>query len=86
MQEMEYALDNLERNGWQVDYIVTHCAPKDAMRNIQKWYENDAMTSFLQEVDSRCRYKHWYFGHYHVDMVVDEKHTVLYQTVKLLGE
>ena len=86
MQEMEYALKNLERNDWKVDYIVTHCAPKDTMRSIQGWYENDAMTSFLQEVDSRCQYKHWYFGHYHTDKVIDDKHTVLYQKIKLLGE
>lgn len=83
--EMEHAIKNLELNNWSVDYIITHCAPKSTMMQLSPWYENDALTIFLGAVDSRCSYKHWYFGHYHVDRHIDEKHTALYDSICQIG-
>lgn len=80
-EEFNHAIENLERANWHVDYIVTHCAPKSIQAKIASWYENDAVTSFLQLVEENCKFKHWYFGHYHVDMDVDEKHTALYDLI-----
>ncbi len=84
--EFEHAVDMLEKHKWCVDYIVTHCASKSVQAKIAGWYENDAVTSFLQFVEGNCHFKHWYFGHYHVDMKIDEKHTALYDRIISLGE
>lgn len=83
--EFEHAIEMLESHDWCVDYIVTHCAPKNIQSKIAGWYENDAVTSFLQVVEENCRYKHWYFGHYHIDSDVDERHTALYNRIIPMG-
>lgn len=31
-------------------------------------------------------YKHWYFGHFHIDEDIDDKHTVLYNSIIKIGE
>lgn len=79
--EFDHAIETLEKHNWQVDLIVTHCAPKSVQAKIKDWYENDEVTSFLQLVEENCRFSHWYFGHYHVDVQVDEKHTAVYQNI-----
>jgi len=81
MAEFDHAIKTLIKHNWCVDYIITHCAPKSIQKKLASWYENDAVTSFLQIIEENCRFKHWYFGHYHVDTAVDEKHTALYQEI-----
>lgn len=80
-EEMEHAIDVLDANEWSVDYIITHCAPKNIQRELADWYENDVLTSFLQIVNDQCNFKHWFFGHYHEDRDLDERHTALYQRI-----
>lgn len=41
----------------------------------------DKLTDFLTEIDMTVDYRHWYFGHFHDDVEVDGKHTLLYQNV-----
>lgn len=43
------------------------------------------MTDFLDELEDRLSYKRWYYGHFHRDMDVDEKHVVLYDNIVALG-
>ena len=31
-------------------------------------------------------YKHWYFGHFHIDEDIDDEHTVLYNSIIKIGE
>lgn len=81
MAEMDYAIGNLDSVHWNVDYIITHCAPKKIQTQIADWYENDAATSFLQMVEENCSFRHWYFGHYHQDLDVGSRHTAIYQSV-----
>ena len=38
-------------------------------------------TNFLFTVDKQLEFTHWYFGHYHIDREIDDKHTALYQDV-----
>ncbi len=80
-QEMLFGMDNLRKEGWSVDYILTHCAPNALEAKMAPWYEQDLLTSYLQQVMERCEYKHWYFGHYHRDEDIDDKHTALYNRI-----
>jgi len=44
------------------------------------------LTEFLEAIKNEVSYKHWYFGHYHEDMDIDDKHTcVYYNIIKLDG-
>ena len=85
-EEMERAIASLEQNKWRVDYVVTHCAPRSVQTLIADWYENDPMVSFLDRVKSDLTFKHWYFGHYHLDREVDDRFTALYNHVINVSE
>lgn len=79
--ERREALASLERAGWQVDAVFTHCAPDRVQARLAREYEPDALTGFLQYVDEHLRYDCWYFGHYHMDGQPTPKHRALYADV-----
>ena len=85
--EAEYAnaRANLDRCGWQVDEIVTHCAPTGVQRQLSDLYGPDALTDFLEEVRGRCRFRHWFFGHYHDNRSLLGGFTLLYEQIVPLG-
>ena len=72
----------LDKAGWGVDYIITHCCPS-SIQNIFSGgrYQRDALTDFFDEVRERCRFKYWFFGHYHENMVVEKKFVMLYEQI-----
>ena len=80
-EECEYALENLEKHNWKVDYVITHSAPDNIQYRINPNFSHDMATNFLFTVDKQLEFTHWYFGHYHIDREIDEKHTALYQDV-----
>ena len=80
-EEYSEALQNLERYNWQVDYIITHCAPTSIALAGSRHNEADRLTDFLQEVRERATYHYWLFGHYHDNRAIDEKHILLWEQI-----
>ncbi|MDI9590249.1 MAG: ROK family protein [Acidobacteriota bacterium] len=95
-QEYAEALANLERVGWEVDYVFTHEVPRKLRRHAMVRHydpsreQDDELTAFLQMVDDRLdkrRLKVWYAGHYHDDMMLrDRQHAELYNQIVELGK
>lgn len=79
--EMERAVEALDKSGWEVDYVITHCAPKSVQKMVCSWYENDPLVSFLERVRTDLKFKRWYFGHYHIDRTFGEQFVALYNRV-----
>ena len=82
--EIITAFDNLDNVGNKVDYIISHCASlsmqnKININNHKK--KNNILTNFFEALESELKYEHWYFGHYHLDQDIDDKHTVLYKKI-----
>lgn len=85
-EELEEAITNLKKYDNQVDYIITHSCDERALyypplRNPYqplKPYPENRMLSLFQDT---VKYKHWYFGHYHVDGKLNDEKTVLYQKI-----
>ncbi len=85
-EELEEALANLKRYGNKVDYIVTHsCSERaleyPAMRDdvgIKLYCPEVGMLSYIED---KTEYKHWYFGHFHVDREIGGRYTALYYDV-----
>ena len=83
----EYAegFRNLEVNKWKVDFIVTHTCPvkiqKVLLEKSDKNLETTELNQYLSEIDSKTNYKHWYFGHNHLDEDLTDKHTILYNKI-----
>lgn len=59
------AILNLEAHNNQVDYIVTHTAPKDTMSMFH--LEEQPLNNFLEWIRENVQYKYWWFGHLHMD-------------------
>lgn len=91
--EYTNALDNLAKNDWQVDFVLTHtCANRmleSALGNnglLNGEIITDELTDFLDDLEDRLQYKHWFFGHFHNDCELDDGHTVLYQSIVDLAD
>lgn len=76
---------NLEKHNWSVDYVISHCVSNRILdrlnENTSGTYETDRLTDYFDVLEDKLDFKHWYFGHYHIDREVDEKHRVLYEDV-----
>lgn len=91
-EEEEETLRNLEKNNYNVDYIVTHDVY--ASHPYAGLYETDMsvydenqcdIQKFLETIRERTNYRKWFTGHYHKDAVymADGKPTfTLYNTIR----
>ena len=88
--ETEHALDNLERVGYKVDYIITHTMPQSMLSLIPRFSHKllpCATAMFLNTVLETVQYDKWFCGHFHIDEVVLFKRLfVLYETVHKLDD
>lgn len=88
-KEYDTASANLEKAGFKVDYIISHCcasSTQDILCETYGGYQTDALTDFFNLVKERCQFKKWYFGHYHDDCIVSARENLLYTQVIELGE
>ena len=80
--EYRTAREALDKAGWDVDYIITHCSPSSIQDTFSGGlFRRDALTDFLDEVREHCRFQYWFFGHYHENMVVEKKFVMLYKQI-----
>ena len=85
-EEYEEAWENLEKCGYQVDYILTHTAPMETLLGaFRKSHKGEGrLNAFLDQVRDRVSYKHWYFGHLHEDRDLWRNQTVLWTDIRVL--
>ena len=80
--EYEEAQRNLERVHYDVDYIITHCAPTSIQNELLRGRSApDSLTDFLEEVRQRCRFRYHFFGHYHSDGILQKQFVLLYRQI-----
>lgn len=80
-QEYSEALSNLDKCGWKVDLIITHCASTIIQGIISLGYEQNSLTDFLETIRRNLTYDKWYFGHYHIDKAINNKDTAIYDKI-----
>ena len=80
-QEIEQARKVLSEYGNEIDVILTHCAPSSIQKVIAPEMEINALTDFFEEIKNMVNYKKWFFGHYHIDEVIDEKHIAVFNEI-----
>ena len=91
-RDFDTARARLDEVGWKVDCVITHtCATRMLSPTLYPdpgWERPDVdrLTGFLDELEDRLDYKHWYYGHFHRDGNPDERHTVLYDRIVGLGD
>lgn len=81
-EEMENGIKNLEKVNYKVDYIISHCCPTSIQTLIGgPGFKRDILTEYLQQISEKCKFKKWYFGHYHDYRQVNSQYTLLYENI-----
>ena len=78
--EMQHALSRLMVWDNRVDYILTHCAPRELEAEIDQYPENQ-LTKFLQYLYENVQFGQWYCGHYHQDIDLRDNFHVLFDDI-----
>jgi predicted phosphodiesterase len=85
IDDLQYAKSNLEKYNNQVDYIITHSIDEHALAQLSislkskiKVFEENYLLNWIAE---NVTYKHWYFGHFHLDVSIDNNKTCLYNDI-----
>lgn len=85
-EEYRRGLQSLKEHGYRADYILTHTAP---FHIVQKLTEHvlpgeEDLQQYLMCISKRAVFREWYFGHWHMDITVNEKyHGLMEQVVRL---
>ncbi|MDE5601957.1 MAG: hypothetical protein K2J16_05610, partial [Clostridia bacterium] len=89
-EERDEGMDNLKRYGNKVDYIITHSCGKRALMHPQiRRIAGEKVSSpeihILSTFEDEVEFKHWYFGHFHIDARLSYKYTALMHDIIELG-
>ncbi len=89
--EMQEGRDNLFKAEYCVDYVITHCLSSSMQKKLHQYhrgtgssqgvYERDILTDYFDGLESTLCFKHWFCGHYHEDLELDDRHTILYENI-----
>lgn len=85
--EAEYleGLRNLKNANNKIDIIITHTCSTRTLYNLPASIfgankpQIDSLNKYLDLIENTVSFKLWVFGHFHIDMEVDDRHVVLYQ-------
>lgn len=80
-QEYSTAIWNLSAHNWQVDYVLTHDLPTKQLKEVDPYYEPYVLTDWLNGIQKRLDYRHWFCGHHHIDRNLSDNVHVLYDKV-----
>ena len=80
-EEYLIALETLDQANWRADYVITHCASTSIALSMDRHNEADPLTDFLEMVGQRLEYEYWFFGHFHDNRSVDQKHILLWEQI-----
>ena len=83
-EEMKRGEENLKKLDYDVDYIISHCAPTSVQALISSKYDKNYFTDYLQKIYEKTRFKKWYFGHYHNTYQLNEQFIMLYEDIVLI--
>ena len=78
------AWETLKMANWNVDYVITHCAPTTIVNQISTLHTPEEFTDCLDIISQSITFKHWYFGHYHIDKSFDDIFTAVYNNIRKL--
>lgn len=81
-EEMEEGRQNLEKHDNKVDFIVTHsCASSTQALLGHGLYSKDYLNEYLEEIRQKCKFKKWFFGHYHDNRNVNAEEILLWEQI-----
>lgn len=88
IDQIEQAETALSENNWSVDYILTHTCPSHVLQTIYGWYNAHPcdVERWFDEIYLKASFRHWYFGHHHLDTQIKYNITAVYNNIIPLPE
>lgn len=85
-EELDEGIANLKRYDNKIDYIITHTCGQRALMYPQLRFVAGAKimcpeSHLLSNFEDIVKFKHWYFGHFHIDARLNHRFTVVYNEV-----
>lgn len=82
-EEMDHGRMMLEAHDYKVDFIVSHCCPRQIESVFAGGlYQSNRLTSYFDEISERTQFTRWYFGHYHGNRQILQKYIMLYDRIE----
>ena len=86
-KEESEGLSNLKKHNNLIDYVITHDCSERTYDKLTKLgiifgRQSTRLSYYLEEIEEKVEYMHWYFAHHHKDILIDDKHTLIYQDIK----
>ena len=88
---MSFVEKQLDRVNWKIDYIFSHTAPLKYeptdvfLPNIDQDNVDKTTEKWLDKIEDKLDYEHWFLGHYHCDRD-ESKVTIMFNAIENLTE
>ena len=79
-EEMDRGIRELEKYGNQVDFIVSHCGPRNVV-SAAGFAEKNVLGMYFDKIVDTVEFKKWFFGHYHDNRQIMSKWILLYEQI-----
>ena len=79
-EEMDRGIRELEKYGNQVDFIVSHCGPRNVV-SAAGFSEKNVLGMYFDKIVDTVEFKKWFFGHYHDNRQIMSKWILLYEQI-----
>lgn len=86
-KEYKEGLENLKKHNFNIDYVLSHDGPiniTNTMGFLPYSKEELEIRKYLQKISEEITFKDWYFGHFHKDIIIDQKYHCLYNNIIIL--
>lgn len=83
--EYEEGFRNLDKAGWQVDYVLTHTCPESVADQMVTYLYpgEEPLQRYLDRIAEELDFDVWFFGHWHMDESVDQFRCLYHDLVEL---
>ncbi len=80
-EELTEGLDNLEKAGNKVDFVVTYEPPSRMQDFLTGSGERNNINTYLSRIFEKIEFKDWFFGKLHINKLVPPKYHAVYDSI-----
>lgn len=81
-EEYQRGINNLDKCGWKVDFIVIHDCTASAKRKASGGcLQTDEINDYFEMIKDKCEFFKWFAGHLHQNMEVNKKEILIYEQI-----
>ena len=81
-EELKVISKNIRKHDCKFDYVITHCCADRFHKYLDLLFDRtDILTDYFDYIEDKIEYTNWFFGHYHTDKKIDDKHLALYDDI-----